>query len=184
MSILLGFSFKSVHSSTVGLYLNMPGRTIKPPTRINEYEIVGRDGTIDFGDETYGKMNVTADVAYKVQPAKSLRQASREIAMFLSGTGDLVFDDEPDKHYRGAKIVEAPSIEEVFQADFISLVWEVQPFSQAVLQSQSINLGLTVPTDLSIESSGTIRCPVRLRIINRGNTTITDLIITRSAAQN
>lgn len=178
--ILLGFSFKDVHSSTVGLYLNTPGRTIKPPTRVNEYEIAGRDGTVDYGDETYGKMNVTSEIAYKASPGKTLRQASREIAHYLSGTGNLIFDDEPDKEYRGAKIVEAPTIDELANADFVTLTWEVQPFSQAVIQSQHIALNIPIPADIAVQSNGTIRCPMVIRIINRGDTA-TDLVVMRTA---
>lgn len=173
MGILQGFTFKSIPSASVGLYLDTPGRTVKPATRINEYIIAGRDGTVDYGHETYEKVAIAVNVSYKAFGNKTLRQIERELALFFAGSGDLVFDDEPDKHYRGAKVVDAPTIEEIAESGRIQLIFEAQPFALGNTITAPLASGINL-----MDYRGTAPAPCLIVLRNDNDFAVNNVTIT------
>lgn len=179
MNILSGFTFAGQLSAQAGIYLDTPTRELKPAVKTNEYTIPGRDGTLDYGGETYEKVSITVPIAYKATKTESLRDIARNLAMFFSKRGDLVFDDEPDKAYRDAKVISAPTITEIINIGSATIVFEAQPFLQSLDYHQQDAQGVSLPHDEQVVSNGTVETPCLIYIT--AQSTITGLTITKTA---
>ena len=179
MSILTGFTFAGQLSAQFGIFLDTPTRELKPATRVTEYTIPGRDGTVDYGGDTYEKVNISVPIAYKATETDSLRDIARSLAMFFSKCGDLVFDDEPDKAYRDAKVVSAPTITEIINIGSATITFEAQPFLQSLEYHQQDAAEVTLPHTELVVSNGTVETPCLIYITARS--IISGLSITKIA---
>ena len=68
-----------------------------------------------------------------------LRENAREVADWLSGTGELIFDDEPDKYYM-ATIYEYIGIEQLHLLPYggSEVTFECEPFAYMILDTGEI----------------------------------------------
>lgn len=96
-----GFTYRGIHCSTFGLKVTKMEDPLMPPTRDKTEEITGRDGEWDFGVD-FGPRPITYTVANMDQTRAIMKSNIRKIAAWLNpkaGSGPLINDDEPDKHY-------------------------------------------------------------------------------------
>lgn len=177
MSIFVGFSFNNVHSSTVGLYVDTPSRTIKPALRTNYYVVPGRSGSLDYGGDTYDMIEISAKIAYRADTHTDMRSRQRAVAEFLSGSGPLVFDDEPDKAYE-AKVVESVSLDEVVRTGTMEVTFYCQPYAESIEYRQIVAFQQDLPVSITPDIQGTQETPCIIRI--HADTDITSLLITRT----
>ena len=93
--MMYGFRFNNRHSSEFGIHMLSNDRTILPAKMQQSYTIPGRDGTYDVGDSTYQARQISVQISFwgVEQSMESLRERIREIAKWLSGQGNLIFDD-------------------------------------------------------------------------------------------
>ena len=175
MSILIGFSFNNVHSSSVGLYVDTPERTIKPALRTNRYVVPGRSGTLDYGGDTYDEIEITCKVAYRADA--NMRSQQRAVAEFLAASGPLVFDDEPDKAYT-AKVVTAVSMEELVRTGTMEVTFLCQPYAESIDYRQMAVFQQALPIKITPDIQGTQEAPCIIRI--HADTDITAFLITRT----
>ena len=176
MSILLGFTFNNVHSSSVGLYMDTPERIIKPALRTNLYVVPGRSGSLDYGGDTYDTIEITVKLAYRADSLTDMRTQQRAVAEFLAASGPLVFDDEPDKMYT-AKVVNAVSMEEVVRTGTMEATFLCQPFAES-LDYHQIVVTQALPISIDPDIQGTQEAPCIIRL--HADTNITNLVITRT----
>ena len=95
-----GFSFRGIHSSRFGIFTQDTSRTILPPRREGKVIIPGRSGYHDgLAGAVYDERAETIHCAFKCPSGKAVPEMCREIAYWLSGTGRLAYDKEPDKYY-------------------------------------------------------------------------------------
>lgn len=177
MSILVGFTFAGVHSSAVGLFADTPTRTIKPALRTNLYVVPGRSGTLDYGGDTYDSIDISCKLAYRADTPSDMRSQQRAVAEFLSASGPLIFDDEPDKQYVG-KIIDAVSMDEVVRTGTVEVTWRCQPYAESVDYRQLTFAAQALPIDISPDLWGTQDTPCIIRINTAGS--VTGLTITRT----
>lgn len=175
-----GFSFRGVVASTVGISMATPSRSIKPSLRGWEYTIPGRSGTIEYtpDDDIYNKITITVPIIYTASDVASLNTVRRNIGSFLSGVGELIFDDEPDKYYT-ARLVESPTPEEIINIGKATLVFECQPFAEDIDLSEQESGSVNLPHTETVTVSGTADTPCVIYIT--AGTAITDLTIERKA---
>ncbi len=96
-----GFSFHGVHSSTFGIYTQDQARTILPARREGKITIPGRSGSYEgVRGNVYDERLETILCAFKCPAGKTVPEICREIAYWLSGSGRLSYDKEPDKHWK------------------------------------------------------------------------------------
>lgn len=176
MSVLLGFTFANIHSSTVGLYLDTPKRIIKPGLRTNEYIVPGKSGSIDYGGDTYDPIEITCKLAYKADNLSDMRLQQRKVAEFLAGSGQLIFDDEPDKAYSG-KVIQSVSLIEAVRTGTMDVVFNCQPFAESINYRQLQQQG-NLPISFMPDVNGTQETPCIIRI--QCSSSITGLTITRT----
>lgn len=177
MNILKGFTFNNVHSSTVGLYMDTPERTIKPALRTNMYVIPGRSGTLDYGGDTYDTIEITVKVAYRADYSPDMRAKQRAVAEFLAASGPLVFDDEPDKAYT-AKVVDAVDMDEIVRTGTMEVTFLCQPFAESIDYQQMTVFQQTLPVKITPTILGSQESPCIIRI--HADTDISSFVITRT----
>lgn len=132
-----GFTFKGIHSSTFGIYTQDQDRTILPPRREGKIEIPGRSGYYDgISKGVYSERDESLLCSFKCPPGRTIPEMCREIAYWLSGTGRLYYDKEPDKHYMAHISGEAPMEQHLKYGKF-TITWSCNPpfaFGRTVTQ--------------------------------------------------
>ena len=116
------FIFKEKSSKDIkGLLVVSLPMIVKPPKRVENIEIEGRDGdiNIDLGYQSYDKtlsiciLNNEVDI--------------NELINWLDGSGILVLSNEPDKYYE-AEIIEEIDFDRLFKFEPTEIVFHCQPF--------------------------------------------------------
>jgi predicted phage tail component-like protein len=155
-------------------------RPLLPAKRRNDYEISGRNGTVDFGGETYETRQIIVDICLISDNMNNLQTLARDIAFWLSGKGILVFDDEPDWAY-DAVVYNQVSAEDIIRTKRASVEFECQSFAKSINFLQSASRGITSGFQTGIASGGTQATSARIILNNTGATIITSITISRRA---
>ena len=147
-----------VNSLTInGLAINELPPISKPPMRVLQEEIDGRDGdiTTDLGYGAYDKiMTIGLYNGYDIN----------EIIAFFNKEGTIVFSDEADKYYI-FKIIEQIDYERLIKFRTASITFHVQPFKYPLT-----NTPITLTTGANtITNQGNIYSKPILTISGSGN---------------
>jgi len=174
-----GFTFANIHSSTYELYVRSDNRTITPALRKNEFVIPGRHGTLDFGNNTYEPRFITMELFLVRKTMEDLRKQARDIAHWLSKSGLLVFDDEPDKAYQ-AKVYNNIDIEEIAAYGKSMVTFECQPFAES-LEYRQVNVSSITGNahEIKVNVSGTAETCCIITIKNNGTSDINNITLIR-----
>lgn len=176
---MIGFFFANRHSSEFNtMAMVTSSRTLLPPMRRNDYQVAGRDGTVDFGGETYDTRQPTIDICFIDRDAHNLQALSHEVAHWLSGKGLLIFDDNPTKAL-DAVIYEGVEAEELYIAKRASVTFECQPDYKTISPLQSLNPDTASGNVIDIFSHGTRPTPGLFILRNTGNVALNNIVITR-----
>ncbi len=176
----VGFFFNNNHSREFDIAMENAARGLLPSLRRNDYEITGRHGTVDYGNETYNTRQITVDIGFISDNVSNLQLKARDIAYWLSGKGILIFDDEPDKAY-SARVYEAVSAEQLIRAKRASVTFECQPFATSINYLQNIYTGVSSGNEMQVISKGSQPTPCIIIIKNTGGINISNITITRKA---
>lgn len=116
-------------------------RPILPPFRKKEIEVLDKDGTYDFGGNTYDKRIIEVTFSVIDKNRKYLTLKARKIASWLSSKVEkqLIFSDEPDKFYL-AKIYNNVDLERIVYAGTFTVIFECQPFAFLIDNTENIDL--------------------------------------------
>ena len=151
-----------VNSLTIkGLAINELPPIVKPPMRVLQEEIDGRDGdiTTNLGYGAYDKiMTIGLYNGYDIN----------EIIAFFNEEGTIVFSDENDKYYR-YKIIEQIDYEKLIKFRTASITIHCQPFKYP-LTNTPVSLSTSATT---ITNSGNVISKPLLTISGSGTITIT-----------
>lgn len=177
---MIGFTFNNKHSSTLGVIFKSQNRTITPAKRKNQYYVTGKDGYVDYGDETFENRFITVDINLLTNNMADLRAKARDVAYWLSGSGNLIFDDESDKAYV-AKVFEAIDLEQLTTTGKSTIVFECEPFAQTPNFNQVIRTNVSPNTEIKPTAQGTQDTPCIIIIKNTGTIDITNIEIQRKA---
>ena len=103
-------------------------------------------------------------------------QSLRQVAAWLNGSGQLIFDDEPDLYYQ-AQLWPGCNVSRNLYEDSFELVFVVFPFAFSQAQTIEFNLSSSgVASSLTV--GGTASTPCRLIITNNGKSTINNILVT------
>ena len=177
---MTGFSFANKHSNSFRLAMEQAHRPLLPAKLPNEYVISGRHGTIDFGNETYTTRQIIVDICFIAGNTHDLQTLSRDIALWLSGRGQLIFDDEPQKAYT-AVVHESIDTIEFIRTKRASVIFTCQPFAKTVRPIQTEHINITLPQTITVINNGTQPTPIRIIIKNTGISNINGIKIIRRA---
>ena len=131
-----GFSFKGIHTKEfAGLTVKTASRPIKPDMRDTVFTVPYMDGsqsTADknpYGREFYGTRQFTVTMFLTAEDFSRLNKKLAKISSWLTGSGELIFDDTPliiwDAKAAGS-VDYAP--ERAGKKAVLSITFEVQPF--------------------------------------------------------
>ena len=171
------FSFKGVQDSSMGIMALPYSRTMKPEQRVVQTYVQGRNGTYDWSDGTFANGTISIPCKYFGSTAPA---TIRAVAAWLSGSGDLIIDDEPDKHYE-AHLYQSMDIERELFEDGFTLVFSVFPFAMSDLNTKTAELTYS-GEEVTVKTSGTAPTPCLMTFINTGSATINNMVITLTLA--
>lgn len=172
------FSFGGITDLSMGVLVTGVTRPIKPNKRNVQTVIPGQSGTFDFTADDYDPEQIVMDCMYTGEDPVNF---ARQLAVWLSGTNDLIMADEPDKTYSATVWVEI-SEEYVFTLRHFTLTFTCQPHARSA--TQQLDAEVTVSGGgLTLLVEGTAPTPCRIIIHNTGTTTIRNLSITQSVVQ-
>lgn len=177
---MIGFTFKGKHSSDFNIGFKSVDRTAIPERRKKEFTILGRSGTLELESTEYEKRYITAVIGVMyIERFEELRLKIRDLAGWLSGSGLLIFDDEPDKAYE-ASVYSAVGIEQLTlqPRGTLDIEFECQSFAvgkdlNRILTDGSRITSVTVPNNGNVKTCGTFI------IKNTGTSNIRSIRITR-----
>lgn len=168
-----GFTFRGVHSSKFGIVTKDQGRILIPPRREGKITIPGRSGYYDEIGAVYDERQESIICAFTRPEGRTIPELCREIAYWLSGTGRLVYDKEPDKYYT-ARIVGGPPVAQHLLYGEFTLTWSYNP---------PFAFGRTVTLPIQngenrIDYQGTAETPCVIVLRNMSETDVTTISIT------
>ncbi|MDO5716373.1 MAG: phage tail family protein [Tissierellia bacterium] len=164
------FTFKGKNSEEFGIRV-IATDVLMPPKRSKDIRIPKKDGTFYGEDDRYYDVR---DISIRCVLEKKISRADvREIAYWLSGRGELILWDEPDKHYK-AEIWSSASIDtmprEIMREWTITFV--ADPFAYSEPKQQSLQTGSN-----NINYKGTRWAYPIIIVKNNGNTPIQNIEI-------
>ncbi len=166
---MMGFTFRGRHTREfVGLVVKTVNNPLLPSKRINRVNVMGRDGEYIF-ENGYNNKELEFKCMMAKGTIKERRIRAREIASWLSGTGDLVLDYEEDKTYKVVKTVSDVSLTVEQVVDEFSIIFEVEPFQFGSFQTFSVDN----PTSVVITNNGNVEADTLISVTGTGDVTIT-----------
>jgi predicted phage tail component-like protein len=177
-----GFTFNDKNSSSFNIVARSDDRSLLPEKRRNEFIIPGRDGAVDYGNNTYNNRIITVTITLVSRSLPDLREAARAAAKWLSGEGLLIFDDELGKAYR-AKVYQPLSITQLVSCGEASVPFECRPFAESPTYNQITESFSDRPHQTPVIPAGTQDMPCIIYIKNIGKTNVSNITITRKAGE-
>lgn len=148
---MMGLTYNGYHSyNDFGLYMRSEDRSLLPNRRKRQLVIPGKHGIYDFRNNTYDARIISVKFAYVEAGLNQLRLKARAVAAWLSGEGQLIFDDEPDKCYH-AKVYTSVKISDIAYTAEFSVQFECQPMSRYIVSTgEDVILDSYLPLDSEI----------------------------------
>lgn len=152
-----GFKFKNQHSSEFGVTVRTKSRPIRPEVKSLTVDIPCRDGVYDFsranpmGREYFYERVITVSMSVMSPSLNEMQNLLSRLARWLTGDGELVFDDMPYTVWYGRisdEIIYLP--EHAGKSSVLDVSFRVKPFSTCVFSSEGPTLDFAVPLDTNI----------------------------------
>lgn len=177
---MIHITFNHVSSKDMGVYWQTQDRTLRPAKRVVRYEIPGRDGYYEGDLQTYDNRLISGVISFfgSERDFPALRAKARDVAQWLSGSGPLVFSDEPDKYYQ-AKVIDSIPLEHLARSGRCSVVFDCQPFAESLELSEQVSEIVSLPHTETVTVTGSRDTPCIIYITAGAN--ITNLTIERKA---
>lgn len=171
-----GFSFKGIHSNSMGVSVKTQSRPILPEAKRITFEPSAGDGVRDLstynsrGRVLYNERQFTINMHIKADNITDLQYKLTRVASWLSGTGELIFDDLPAVIWKASMLAAldyAP--ERAGKQAIISISFLAEPFAYAPFNALG---GIPIGTKIPIGAKIPIGFPETLTYSVSGETTI------------
>lgn len=172
---MIGFTFRGRHSSEFNIGCRSIDRSAIPERRRYELVIPHRSGTREIPSDVYDKRKISVEIAAVFEETfEEFRIKIRELAYWLSGTGELSFDDEPDKKYT-ASLYDAIPLQQILLQPkaVVEITFDCQPFAFSDVISLPIKMGKN-----EIDYKGTAKTPTKIILRNTSNSSAENISIT------
>jgi len=165
---MIGFTYREKHSREFeGLVVKTDNNQLISSKRFERISVPGRNGQYIFEDG-YNNKILEFDCSLIKGTIQSRRQRAREIAYWLSGTGDLVLDGESDKAYRVVRTVSDIDLSLNQVVENFKVVFETEPFQLGTFKSISVDN----PTNVTLTNSGTKEAETVMSISGTGDVSL------------
>jgi len=127
---MVSFEYKGIHGSEYGIICKTDSRSLLPVVRRREFEIFGKSGIVDVGNNDYATKIMAVRLTYIGNSLIGLRSQARLIAAWLNSKKweKLIFDDEPDKYYL-ARAKDGIDLTNLHVTGEMTVEFECQPFA-------------------------------------------------------
>lgn len=166
-----GFIWKGIHSSEKGLRIISLPNVTTPELRVEKVVVPGRSGDLTLTDNDYEGEVKPVEFDY-------FDNNFDDIKMWLNGTGEVVFSNEPDRYYK-ARIINKIALDQVLKKFHSGIVqFDCQPFGYDLNNSPIIkitennvirNSKVIHPLSTYNYTSGNLVEPNKLPTINESN---------------
>lgn len=120
------------HSSEYpGILAKTESIPLMPTKRQNKQTIIGRNGQVTFTDG-YNNKTPVSNVKILEKRDRQLALLFRELAVWLSGSGILIFDIEPDKRWYAQLLTEIQIDKSDLEKDEFILAWDCEPINESI----------------------------------------------------
>lgn len=157
-----GFTYKNKHCSEYGITMVTKSRPILPELRSAPMELPNADGSMeyaaanDYGRAFYKNRTFTLGLYIRAANIYELEKRLSRIAVWLSGTGRLSFDDMPAVYWNAAVIDQIDYAPECSGTKAVlSVSFDVKPFSTAffdTLNGPRIGAGIRLDDSVRLDS--------------------------------
>ncbi|NFH48826.1 phage tail protein [Clostridium sporogenes] len=154
-----GFVWKGIHSNEKGLkIISLPNITT-PEKREEKIIIPGRDGYLTQSDESYEGEVKPVEFDYLDDRFDGIKQ-------WLTGSGEVIFSNEPDRYYK-ARIINKLDLARVLEKFHSGIIqFDCQPFGY--LQDESIQ----IITQTTIYNQTNVNSQPYIKIYGNGYATL------------
>ena len=128
-----GMTFNGVASSTLHFEYCSPRIPLLPDRRPTTIDLPGRDGTVDFENDSYTSRLIPVDCLMKATTDATLQERLAAAADWLSGSGYIIFDKDTTKRWKG-KVYQGSDLARHPLASQFTVVFECQPFAEDVTE--------------------------------------------------
>ena len=126
-----GMTFNDVTSQSLGLEYCVPRIPLLPDRRPSVVDIIGRDGTVDFQNDSYAPRQIPVDCLIESTSETNLAASLAKVAAWLSGSGYLVFDHDTTKRW-SAKVYQMVEQERYPNVSRFTVLFDAQPYAEDV----------------------------------------------------
>ncbi|MDW7669900.1 MAG: phage tail family protein [Bacillota bacterium] len=166
---MIGFAYRGKHSREFeGLVLKTNNNQLIPSKRFERISVPGRNGQYIFEDG-YNNKILEFDCSLIKGNIQDRRQRAREIAYWLSGTGDLILDGEDDKTYKVVRTVSDIDLSLNQVIENFKVVFETEPFQLGTFKSISVDN----PTNITLINDGTEEAETVISVTGTGDVSLT-----------
>lgn len=155
------FRFKGIDSRDMGIWLKQMPLRYMPGRNVTRKHVGGMDGSYAYGDGTYNDV--------KVQLECDLRDEAKmtAVAAWLTGSGELVFSDEPNLAYDASieKEYSRASISARMTGQRFTVTWVCHPFRRIL--SEAAPIVLTAAD--TINNPGTVYSLPKITVVGSGD---------------
>lgn len=158
-----GFTFKGRHSDEFGLVMKTSSRPIHPEMKSYTYDSPLTDGVYDFssansyGREFYQNRIFTLIMQVYADDLTELQRKISRISVWLTGRGELIFDDTPFVKWNAAVLNSIDYAPERYgRKAILSVSFDVKPFSECIFDTSSgpaldmaLSLDKAMPLDMN-----------------------------------
>lgn len=184
-----GFKFRDNHSSEFGVTVRTKSRPIRPEVKSVTVDLPCRDGVYDFsranpmGREYFYERVITVSISVTSSSLEAMQNKLSALARWLTGEGDLIFDDMPHTVWHGRildEIIYLP--EHAGKSAVLEISFRVKPFSTCVFSSEgpeldcSIPVGTNIPLDIKVYLRGMLYGNGNVKILNFGDRPVRPVI--------
>ena len=184
-----GFTFKERHSSEFGVTVKTKSRPIRPAVKSFTMNLPYRDGEYDFSAantderEHYENRIFTVSISVTADDLALLQDKICALSLWLSGSGDLIFDDIPLSVWKARisdEILYMP--EHGGKNAVIEVSFVTEPFSECTFGTEGpllgdpLPLGSQIPLGMDERYTFTISGTETIDIVNFGDRPIRPVI--------
>lgn len=150
-----GFTYKGIHSDTFGITLKTQDRPIIPSVKSKSYSALCMDGSYSFDSANPYKRGFYDERIFLLalqihgENLSDLERKMSGIAVWLIGSGELIFDDTPFVKWQARcsdNISFAPEIRG--KKAVITVQFTVYPFARSIISTLS---GFTIDADIPLD---------------------------------
>lgn len=134
-------TFNNITGASLHLARCVPLTPLRPEKKTARIEIAGRDGVVDFDNDSYRPVVIPVDCLMANATSESeLAGWLADIAVWLSGSGDLLFDGDTTKQWKNAKAIQGVDmLRPPLTRQFI-VVFECDPYAEDVTETTGADI--------------------------------------------